>query len=193
MSRRENAQQRSSPARARLTILVWCGATRTEPDYLNGLRRRFRGSGVTIKVRSAGVAPDALVRTAVSYRDSKGSGVYDQVWCVVDTDQFDMDAAATEARRSGVDLAVSNRCFELWLLLHHADCRSYCANCTEVARRLRRYIPTYDKAQVAFSDFADGVLDAVKRARELDPAGVKHHRNPSTSVWRLVEQIVEES
>jgi RloB-like protein len=190
MSRHENAQRRHSPVRARLTILVWCGAIRTEPDYFNGLRRRFRNSGVTIKVRSVGAAPDVLVRAAASYRDSKGPGAFDQVWCVVDTDEFDIDAAVTEARRNGVRLAISNPCFELWLLLHHADCRSFCAGCAEVVRRLRKYLPNYDKAQVAFSDFADGVLDAVKRARGLEPTGEEHRHNPSTNVWRLVEQIV---
>lgn len=61
------------------------------------------------------------------------------------------------------------------------------------ARRLRKHVPNYDKAQVAFSAFADGVLDAVKRARELEPTGEEHRHNPSMSVWRLVEQIVGEA
>jgi hypothetical protein len=95
------------------------------------------------------------------------------------------------ANRQDVNLAVSNPCFELWLLLHHADCRSHCAGYADVVARLRKHVPAYDKTDLRFADYVAGVYDAVKRARELDPTGVDHARNPSTGVWRLVSTISE--
>jgi hypothetical protein len=52
-------------------------------------------------------------------------------------------------------------------------------------------VPGYDKARLNFADFAPGVDDAIKRARDLDPSGAEHRRNPSTNVWQLVERIRE--
>ncbi|MFY1670744.1 RloB family protein [Plantactinospora sp. WMMB334] len=97
----------------------------------------------------------------------------------------------SEARRLGVRLAVSNPCFELWLLLHHTECRSHCAGYPDLERRLRRQLPTYDKARLEFRHYAAGVGDAVDRGRRLDPTGVAHHVNPSTGMWRLAELIME--
>jgi hypothetical protein len=51
-------------------------------------------------------------------------------------------------------------------------------------------VPGYDKARLVFADYARGVDDAVARAKRLDPDGVGYQRNPSTSVWRLVERII---
>jgi hypothetical protein len=125
-----------------------------------------------------------------AYRDQR-PGVFDETWCVVDTDEFDIDAALRAAERDRVSLAVSNPCFELWLLLHHEDCRAFCHGCEDVHRRLRKRLPSYDKTAVEFDRFAAGVSGAVIRARELDPSGTDHARNPSTGVWRLVQTIRE--
>jgi hypothetical protein len=192
MPRRENRQRRRPPVGARpRTILIYCGAVGTEPDYFDSFRERRRQGAVTITIRKKGIDPVQLVRAAAAYRD-RAAADFDEVWCVVEVDQFDMDAAVAAARRRNVQLAVSNPCFELWLLLHHADCRAHCSGCAEVAKRLRRHVPTYDKARLDFADFVAGVDAAVKRARDLEPAGTDHQRNPSTSVWRLVQRIVGE-
>lgn len=61
MPRRDNSGRRRLPTQSRRTILVYCGAVRTEPDYLDGLRRKFRTSGVTVKVRQDGTAPGGVL------------------------------------------------------------------------------------------------------------------------------------
>jgi hypothetical protein len=190
MKRRENSGQRHLVRALQRTILIYCGAVRTEPDYFKGLRNSFRSATLTVKVRQDGVAPSRLVQIASAYRDRK-PGAFDEVWCVVDVDQFDLVTAIADAREHSVNLAISNPCFELWLLLHHSDCRSHCTGYADVASRLKKHLPAYDKTRLRFSDHANGVGDAVKRAKELEPSGTNHQRNPSTSVWRLVEIITE--
>jgi len=191
MPRRENRGVRRQPvARSRRTFLIYCGALRTERDYFDGFRERVRQGNVTLKVRQEGIDPAAVVRAAAGYRD-RSPDRFDEVWCVVDTDQYDIDAAVVEARRCSVQLAVSNPCFELWLLLHLADCRAFCRDRKEVERRLHKHVPTYDKRRLNFADFAPGVNNAIKRARDLDPTGTEHGRNPWTNVWQLVERILE--
>lgn len=190
--RRRSSQdrQRSGRRRSNRSILIYCGGARTEPDYFEGLRRDHRRRPVTIKVRSAGVAPAALVQEAAAYR-ARSAMIFDEVWCVVDVDEFDLAAAVTVARREGVGLAVSNPCFELWLLLHYSECRRHCNGCADVQKRLRRQIPGYDKSRLVFDHFVDGISDAIGRAKTLDPTGTAYEKNPSSGIWQIVEHLLE--
>jgi hypothetical protein len=171
----------------RRQILVYTGGLRTEPAYLTGLIRHGGQLGVAVTVKSKGLDPRQLVHNAAAFI-RRSQELFDEVWCVVDVDEFDIGAAVAEARRAGVSLAVSNPCFELWLLLHHADCRGYCAGYEDVVVRLKKHVPGYDKARLDFADYAPGIGDATKRAMEL---GDDHSQNPSTGMWRLVEMIRE--
>jgi hypothetical protein len=140
-------------------------------------------------------APDQLVEHA---RNRCRSGEFDEVWCVTDVDHYEREGskvtaalALAAAGEPKINVAVSNPCFEFWLLLHHEDCSAHCADCGAVLRRLRNWVPAYDKARLVFRDYAGGVQRAVAQARALDPTGADHVRNPSTGVWRLVTALLE--
>lgn len=182
MVRRENRRRRAAPSRdARTTILVVCGGRRTEPQYFDEMRRAWRNPAVAIKILQKSCSPNGIVEYALKFADG-----FDQVWCVVDTDEFDVQRAVSTAKAAGIEMAVSNPCFELWLLLHRQDCVSHLARCVDVHRKLRRCLPGYDKCRLRFADFEDHVDVAIERARALEPTGLDHGRNPSTGVWRLV-------
>jgi hypothetical protein len=85
-----------------------------------------------------------------------------------------------------VSLAVSNPCFEFWLLLHFEQYCAHLDNCDQVKKKLTRHVPGYDKTAIRFSQFADGFVDAVARARTVTEFGSEHRANPSTGVWKLV-------
>jgi hypothetical protein len=194
MARREPAPGRRAPFRtARRMVLIIIGADRTETAYLKGLRDHFRLAAVTMKIVEKPGAPDQLVAYA---RDNFALAEFDEVWCVTDVDQYEREggkvtAALTVAAKSGINVAVSNPCFELWLLLHREDCAAHCADCDAVLLRLRKRLPAYDKTRLRFRDFADGLEQAIARARKLDPSGTDHTRNPSTGVWRLIGAVLE--
>ncbi|XVU20683.1 RloB family protein [Actinoplanes sp. CA-054009] len=176
---------------ARLSVLIVIGAEKTETAYLRALGRRFDLGAVTI-VEKPG-APDRLVTYA---RDVYGAEGYSQIWCVTDVDHYEREggkvtAACAIAAQSGIEMAVSNPCFELWLLLHHAACSGYCANCEAVAKKLKRSLPAYDKRRLRFEDFEAGLDDAITRGKVLEPTGTDHAINPSTGVWRLVGALLE--
>lgn len=109
------------------------------------------------------------------------------MWCVVDVDEFDLTRALVLARQCGINLAISNPCFEYWLLLHFEACAAPMTRYAEVERRLRRHVPGYRKSALDFQDFAHGVDAAVNRACR-DSAG--HEINPSTQVGTLVAKII---
>lgn len=119
--------QRKRPERRVIRVLTE-GAV-TEPHYLTLLARDHRHR-VTIRhdSNSAGSAPLTLVRAAreqqrASNGRRKAEGPdFDQIWCVFDTDEHpNLKQTLAEAANSGVLTAVSNPCFELWLVLHVED------------------------------------------------------------------------
>lgn len=185
MPRDDSGSRRSSSLRVRRHILIVCGGTRTERDYFEGLRKARPNPMVRLTVLSKGIAPEQLVRHAKRLGDG-----HDEIWCVVDTDEFDIAKAARLADELGVRLAVSNPCFELWLLLHFDDHRGATRSYKELRPKLIKHVPGYDKARIDFGQFDPGVTDAVERAEKLDPSGQEHDRNPSTGVWKLVRQVL---
>lgn len=101
-----------------------------------------------------------------------------------------LEEARVTALDNGIELAISNPSFELWLLLHLRD-NPGAQHRDHLARILRQLIPGYNK-HVEFARFAPGYQDAVKRARSLDRRADEDEepgRNPTTGVWRLTESI----
>lgn len=181
-------------------ILVVCEGAVTEPEYLGGFQRAVKNPRVDIEIAPEHGVPATLVQVAKerkrasqekAAREGDENLAYDAVWCVFDIDDHQkLPHAVQMARDNGIDLAVSNPSFELWLLLHfhkspgmqHRD---------RIAEMLRVHLPRYDK-HVNYRDFAAGYSDAVNRARQLDALARQVDepgRNPTTGVYRLTESI----
>ncbi|MBT9561263.1 MAG: RloB domain-containing protein [Myxococcales bacterium] len=194
------------PARAtaarqpRQRLLVVCEGRVTEPEYLDGLRSHLRNPLVTIEVVPGAGVPLTLVKSAKSRkleaidrakREKDDNLLFDQVWCVFDVDDHPhIPDAAQMARDNGIYIAISNPCFELWLLLHVREPPGMQPR-KEVARMLKRHLPDYDK-HLKPQRLLTGIEDAVLRAERLDlraeDAG-SPGCNPTTGVYRLVRAL----
>ncbi|WP_439660927.1 RloB family protein [Lentzea sp. HUAS TT2] len=159
-------------------LVVCCG--QTEQAYFDGLKRLSKP--VTVKPVVKVGSPAQLVRYAAKMRENDRGG-FDEYWCVVDVDDFDIGEAIVEAGATGISLAVSNPCFEVWLILHFVDCAAGLSSPKAAAEKLRRHLPGYTKGMLDFAVLAERVDKAVERAKSLG-AG-----NPSSDVWRLVEVV----
>ncbi|MCP2256937.1 RloB-like protein [Streptoalloteichus tenebrarius] len=192
MVRRENSQHRNTRPRrqpASRVLIVSCGE-RTELDYFDGLRRSLKPPTVALAVKPKKASPDQLVAYARKLREQDPGG-FDEVWCVMDVDHYDLEGAISAAREGGVVLAISNPCFEVWLLLHFVACASPFSNEKAVRDALRRHVPGYKKNNLDFAVFQPHVMDAIERAKNITPAHGQAHTNPSTGVWRLVEVVLD--
>jgi hypothetical protein len=181
-------------------ILIVCEGERTEPEYFEGFARACRNSRVRIRVAEEHGVPRTLVTTAKRYKkaaeaDAKRGGddhlAYDAVWCVFDVDDHPQVADARQmARANGIELAISNPCFELWLLLHFRESPGMQPRDT-MRRMLSRHVPGYDK-RVEFTVYAEGYPQAVKRAEQMDKKAEEDGdsgRNPTTGAYRLTREI----
>jgi hypothetical protein len=165
-------------------LLLVCGGKETEPRYLDGLKQAFRNPAVCVRIAAKGVDPVSLVKYAATIRDQYRDE-FDEVWCVFDVDEFDVTTAIRQADGDDIRLAISNPCFEIWLLLHFADCTASVRDFDDAQRRLKRYVPDYSKSELRFEKFGSGVADATGRARVLEHLG-----NPSSGVWMVAGTIV---
>jgi hypothetical protein len=59
-------------------------------------------------------------------RRDRDSPAFDEIWCVFDRDEHPyVEDALALAAQHGINVAFSNPCFELWLLLHVTDLRRH--------------------------------------------------------------------
>jgi hypothetical protein len=171
---------------------VVCGARNTEPAYVRGLLRAVDNRAVDVRVKVCPQDPVSVVRYAAGERD-RAHGHDAHTWCVLDVDDFaHLDEALCLARAEDVEVALSNPCFELWLLLHFRDHRSRVDGFRQALRHLLPHHPGYSKAadRFDFGLYREGWRQAADRARRLAEPGEEYKENPSTGMWRLVRQIV---
>ena len=200
---RSRRPARPAPFRdAKKRILVVCEGS-TEKEYVDGFVMSLRSSLVVAveAVGNAGV-PISVVEMAKELKSSnaeqasieKDSNVsFDSVWVIFDVDEHPRVAdAKIMARDNGIGVAVSNPCIELWLYLHFAESPGM-QDRHKMLRLVKEKLPSYNK-HIRFADFADGVSSSQARAKRLDEqadldgdAG----RNPTTTVWKLLDDILK--
>ena len=121
---------------------------------------------------------------------------YDSVWAVFDTERADtnpkLNDALQKAKANRINVALSNPCFEFWLLLHDEFTTASFANCESVIRRIKdRYLPNYEKGNVDMDQYIPKIPIAVQNADHCR----KYHKtagvggNPSTDVDLLVHEM----
>lgn len=92
--------------------------------------------------------------------------------------------AISEARKSGFALAVSNPCFEIWLLWHYEDCERH-VQPAELRKRLKKH-GVVDKDVPKSCDFSK-LGSARERARRKEAGDVPD--NPGSGVWMVGDHL----
>lgn len=85
----------------RLRLLVVCGGKRTEPDYFRGLKGHLRNPAVQVRLKAKVCASRDLVEHDRRIAPA-GGDEFDEVWCVVDSDEFDLEPAVSLAAKLDV-------------------------------------------------------------------------------------------
>ena len=180
-----------------LRFLVVCEGTKTEPIYFHALRHAER-SLIDLNVEPGGV-PKTLVEKAVKLKreaekmakaNRDSNFLYDYVWCVFDIDEHpNIAEAKQQARDNAIQLAISNPCFELWILLHFQDQRSHLSR-SAVQHECAKYLPGYIK-KVPFDKVHPYYDQAVRRARDLVAWQKSRTCADETNPWTSVQDLTE--
>ena len=183
-------------------LLIICEG-KTEEIYFNEFRRKLRDSRLNIiSIDVKGTHPKSLFEQAERYMVEKGINLRkgDKVWIVFDKDsntQYDIDTIVERSRRRSFNIGFSNPSFELWFLLHF-DYITHRIDNDILKRRLKRFIPDYDKGCCYNNLLFPKQEDALKHASDLiryhendGKKGFHDESNPITHVGILVKYIME--
>ena len=150
--------------------------------------------------QTSGLDPKSLVRNARAElkrkeRRRNTDPAFDELWCVFDVDQHhNLDETLSDARNSRINIAISNPCFELWLLLHVIDQNGYMHR--REAQKQSQSLGLTDGKHLgtdACERLQENTLEAKRRAIELSKnhqaTGISELENPSSTVWQLVDRL----
>ena len=202
---------------ARLIIIASEGKE-TEKIYFNALAKAFRNPRVHVKVlerredEQHNSSPLHVMNQLNDYKDQYSLEADDELWLVIDKDRWSDAVLSQVAQKCSQDcnmqMALSNPCFELWLLLHLVN--PAMLSCEEQQRwlmnrrktmrsdpylkvRLRKEMGSYHESNYNVEALVLNVKDAIARARELDiNPDDRWPQTLGTRVYLLAESIIRD-
>lgn len=196
--KKKSLKRKTETKAVRATFRIYVEGATTEPEYISALSRLpelAERTAVQILIEETGAVPSTLVDSACEDKRRNDLDI-DQYWCVFDVESPDphpnLKGAMIKARDNGVATAVSNPCFELWLVLHHETQTAFLE--TDQAISMRNAMDQSEGKHLIAADYMNRRTEAVRRARSLE----KRHRhngtafpddNPSSTVCKLLEAL----
>lgn len=196
-------KRRVGTRRPRKTLVIFCEGTRTEPDYLKALKllpevREVAAVDIRVETGRGRTDQQSLVSLAVAARDRAvdTDEEIDEFWCVFDVewpgDHHCLQVAISEASTNNIEVAASNPCFELWLILHLREQTAWLDN--NGARRLRSKLDGSDGKGLSPATYMPFMHVAAQRAATLDDRHQQNSTrfpddNPSSGMHRLLATI----
>jgi len=184
----------------RLIVIATEGA-KTEKQYFEGIsRHRYRIRRVQVRVEAtadAKSAPEYALARLDAYCDEFQIGEDDELWLMVDVDRWGakkLAAVAQKALQKGYHLAISNPCFELWLLLHFEEPSVALKTCAALTKRLKERLPGYRKSNLGTDAFTmEAIRNAVRRAGSVgNDEQARWPKTRGTQVYKVVEELLKE-
>jgi len=193
-------------------ILIVTEGSKTEPNYFNEIRKKYRLSTTNVQVQHSqlGTTPLQVVGYAASlFRDGdKNRGIqpraFERIFAVFDRDDhITYHDALAQAKTLNNTLKndlkqpvhfkaiASIPSFELWLLLHYEDIQAPLDR-FGVIKRLKGHIRHYDKSMPdAFETTARFLPIATERAEKLATNFTAYTEpNPFTDIFELVKLLM---
>lgn len=200
---------------ARLIVIASEGKD-TERIYFKALAKEYTNLRVHVHIlersenEQNNSSPEHVLQQLNDYKSKYDLEANDELWLVVDKDRWTeamLSHVATECSQEvAMHMALSNPCFELWLLLHMEDAASLSPEEQEqwmknrrrsknadpyLKVRLRQKMGSYHESSYDALTLIAHIEDAIERARALD-------KNPTdrwpqtlgTRVYLLAKSVI---
>lgn len=200
---------------ARLIVIASEGKD-TERIYFKALAKEYTNLRVHVHIlersenEQNNSSPEHVLKQLNDYKSKYDLKADDELWLVVDKDRWTeamLSHVATECSQEvAMHMALSNPCFELWLLLHMEDAASLSPEEQEqwmknrrksknadpyLKVRLRQKMGSYHESSYDALTLIAHIEDAIERARALD-------KNPTdrwpqtlgTRVYLLAKSVI---
>ena len=216
MPRKHRPLDRTSGAlRDSSIVVIACEDTHAVKQYFSKFRTR-RVQYKVLPTVDGDSSPRAVMERLDYYRAEFATEQHDELWICIDADhwirgphQRELSQVLQECRSKDYGVAISNPCFEVWLLMHFADVNDglllellgegpsgsltdeqrSSLRCDKFEARLRQEAGGYKKSNVARLRLtAEQVLRASEAARRLDHASDVPNC-PGTRVYKLIDML----
>jgi len=194
-------------------MYIFCEGEKTEPLYLSSYIDEYakNKSKVIFIPKTKKNTPVQLVDEAVSKKNSRDSVDGDVFWVVYDRESVSKYPRAKhkeawdKAKRNGINVAISNVCFEFWVLLHfHENYQPYSSFSDLISNSLLKEklkevgIRNYDKgSDELYFKIRGGIPNARKRAARVNRSIIasanqnskEYDYSPYTTMHELLDAI----
>jgi len=210
-------RQRKGQTKSLKPVLhIYCEGEKTEPNYLNGYLNEFHPGNRTLKVikitDTKKNTPKQLVEQAIRKKKSHDTASSDVFWVVYDREAVNKysndlhNQSLSQAKANNVSVALSNVCFEVWILLHLIVSPAPYSSCDDLLSRSplkeklkERGISSYEKGNVSiYEAISKDVANARIRAKKMNSIilsaaaqgdNAPYLLNPYTNVYELLDAI----
>jgi RloB-like protein len=205
-------QKRNRNIKVAPVFKVFCEGAKTEPLYINGYINHFHSNNrkIILVEDTNKNTPVELVEVAIKAKNKGVEG--DILWVVFDresTAKYSHELhlnARNMANANGIEIALSNVCFEYWFLLHFSYSTAPYSSCDDLLNRsnlkseLKRLgINQYDKGlPLIFDKLKELYPNAVTNASHLKTQALStaendrelpHYLNPYVDVHELFQDM----
>jgi len=220
MGRERQGFNRISGIKDPSLIVIATEGRETEQQYFEAVRLKCVSIGSRLKVEvipthehdrdPSHSSPKYVLDQLSSYKKKYGLNTHDELCMAIDRDkqswtEAELSWVAAECSRKQFLLALSNPCFEVWLLLHLVDVDDY--NNDKKARllenlrdgrhayikhELARVLSKAVSSNIDLDDYWDNTSLAVSRAEAMDTAPTERWpNNLGSRVYLLMKKIME--
>jgi len=203
-SRKNSVKKRLAPV-----FHIYCEGEKTEPNYFNGyIGNRYPGVRRLTVEKTKKNTPKQLVEEAVEAKNDKDCPEDDIFWVVFDRESDDKyqkclhQEAYQSAQNYGVNIALSNVSFEVWILLHFQKNTTAYNSYDDLRKNshlCKKYIKNYQKGDKNIIEMIiDRTDDARTNAIEMNKNTIEsadsswtmpYQWNPYSDVYKLLDAM----
>lgn len=201
--------------REKLFLLAYEG-NETEPTYFEALKKNYRFNKDRIEIvslrrdaKDTKSAPKYVFDNLEKIKDEYDLGNNDELWMIIDRDRNgkNIEKYSTKCKsNSNFYFALSNPCFEFWLLLHLKDITEFTADelslifenrkvgrkKTYLKKLLSNILPDgYNEANLQPERFLNNIEVAIFRAKNMNIDGEDYPKTLGTDVYKLIEKVIQ--
>jgi len=187
-------------------FILYCEGSNTERHYFDTIKRSFQNALIEVEINSGVGVPRTVAEKAIGKakellrgrrRERNSFEEKDKIWAIFDRDTHPhYDDAIARCNANGVNVARSNPCFELWLILHIENFDKPDDH-MQVQQHLHGLRPLYDPHCGKMLDCSElmGEVEiaearAIRQLTNRQKEGASYGR-PSTTVYKLTRAIRE--
>lgn len=193
MRKQNRAYKKNQPHRDATLFLIVCEGEKTEIDYFEqfiNLSKRVKIIPVSPNTNKS--APKWVLDKATKEAEEQDLNDDDQLWMVMDIDRWKLEDlhSIQDAcnKMANWNLAVSNPCFEIWLLAHAKDLEDFSGLS---GKELKRQIGLFKNDETFPKNPIQNLHLAIERAMKIDNSTHFIPERGRTKVYLLAQELIK--